>query len=235
MPRIRFRIGSVMIAVAAVAVVMGLLKNMSFWIEQPPSSIAVLIVVTVMTVIVARHATEKSHDETELELRSEKLCSSSNSGRALDDAEAISHQGVTVSSCKSVSSYEHAKVETSPDIIHAASSRSVIGRVLAVSVLISITLRILWLLKPMEKAVAIGIAKQHALKVYPGMNFAEYSIQAPTRSDWFEEWRVNFIHKSRDAGMLTIVRGGDCYQGRKVEISVIDIWGELPSRPKPPQ
>jgi hypothetical protein len=94
--------------------------------------------------------------------------------------------------------------------------------------LVGLTLALIRPLRPMNRTTAIRIATQHALRVYPGIDLEEYAISAPTRSDWFEEWAVDFHHKSRDAGFLIDVAGGDVYNGSKVRVCIDHEWGRRP-------
>jgi hypothetical protein len=90
------------------------------------------------------------------------------------------------------------------------------------------TLGLLRPLGPMGRETAIRIASRHALEVYPGINLDEYSISAPSRSDWFEEWAVYFHSKSSESGFLIEVSGGDVYLGPEVTVFVDNAWGSQP-------
>jgi hypothetical protein len=91
--------------------------------------------------------------------------------------------------------------------------------------LAAVTFAIVLHLRPVSKAAAIRIARQHALEAYPGINLDEYAISAPTRYDWCEEWYVDFQHKSRAAGFSIEVTGGDIYTGGKARVFIEDEWG----------
>ncbi len=101
---------------------------------------------------------------------------------------------------------------------------SVRGLLVAIA-LVGITLALISPLRPMSRETAIPIARQHALAFYPGINLNEFTISAPPRPDWFEEWEVYFHHKSRNAGFLITVTGGDFYNGSKVRVFVDNEWG----------
>jgi hypothetical protein len=83
-------------------------------------------------------------------------------------------------------------------------------------------------LRPMSRGRAIQIASDHASEVYRGIDPGQYSISAPSRPDWFEEWEVQFDHKSSTFGFLIGVEGGDIYNGRKVSVYVDNEWGKRP-------
>jgi hypothetical protein len=93
---------------------------------------------------------------------------------------------------------------------------------------VGVTLGLLRPLRPMGRETAIRIATRHVLEVYPGINLDEYSISAPSRPDWFEEWEVYFHSKSSDSGILIEVSGGDVYLGPNVNVFVDNTWGSQP-------
>jgi hypothetical protein len=120
MPRIRIRVRTVMIAIATMAVVMGLLKNVRYWIDQPPSSVAVLVLVAVMTIIVLRHTTKRPDDQSDLEQRSERLCRLNENGDPLTEADVTSSQSAISSSSSPDSAREYANCGTSPGVSKTA-------------------------------------------------------------------------------------------------------------------
>jgi len=81
---------------------------------------------------------------------------------------------------------------------------------------------------PMSSATAIRIARQHALETCPGIELEAYSISAPSRSDWFEEWGVQFRHESGKSGFVILVTGGDIYNGSKVRVFLDRAWENKP-------
>ncbi len=109
-----------------------------------------------------------------------------------------------------------------------ARPRISVRGLLVVVALVGVALALMRPLRPMSRATAIRIARQHAAGIYPGINLDEYAISAPTRSDWFEEWKVYFRHESRDQGFLIDVAGGDLYNGSKVRVFVDNEWGSRP-------
>lgn len=81
-----------------------------------------------------------------------------------------------------------------------------------------------WLVRPMSREAAIRIAREHASKRYPGIDLDGYAISA-RRYDWFTEWGIYFRHKTRDAGFIIDVDGGDVYEGLKLRVFLDDEWG----------
>jgi hypothetical protein len=105
---------------------------------------------------------------------------------------------------------------------------SVQGMLVAIAV-IGVVLAFIRFAAPVSRETAIRIARQHALETYPGIKLDEYAISAPTRSDWFEEWGVYFHHKSRNAGFLILIAGGDLYNdGGALRVNIDNEWGSLP-------
>ena len=125
-------------------------------------------------------------------------------------------------------SNERTTCGTAPSVSKAARLRSSVVWVLAAIALFGATIAIMRLLQPMYREPAIRIARRHALEIYPRINLDQYTIFAPPRSDWFEEWGVYFRHKSQDTGFLILVRGGDVYNGNRVDVVVDHGWGNPP-------
>jgi len=90
---------------------------------------------------------------------------------------------------------------------------------------VGIALALMRFLRPMDSETAIRIASQHAKKVYVGIDLEQYSVSAPRRSDWFEEWLITFSHKSGAAGFSITVAGGDLYNGSDHRVRVDNEWG----------
>ena len=78
-------------------------------------------------------------------------------------------------------------------------------------------------IKPLSSSRAISLAKELA-RAEVGNNIDEYSISVLERTDWFEEWQIQFSHKTSLHGMLITVIGGDIYNGHKVKVIIDNKW-----------